>query len=39
MEHFLMIVKKEDMEKVLGFFKRNDIINANGLDSMMGIFW
>ena len=38
MEHFLMIVKKEDMEKVLGFFKRNDIINANGLDSMMGIF-
>lgn len=38
MEHFLMVVKKEDMEKVLDFFKRNDIINADGLDSMMGIF-
>ena len=38
MEHFLMVVKKEDMEKVLDFFKRNDIINADGLDSMMEIF-
>ena len=38
MEHFLMIVKKEDMEKVLGFFKRNDVINADGLDLTMGIF-
>lgn len=38
MEHFLMVVKKEDMEKVLDFFKRNDIINADGLDLMMGIF-
>lgn len=38
MEHYMMIVKKEDMEKVLDFFQRNDIINADGLDSMMGIF-
>lgn len=38
MEHYMMIVKKEDMEKVLDFFQRNDIINADTLDSMMGIF-
>ena len=38
MEHFLMIVKKEDMENVLDFFKRNSIINADGLDSMISIF-
>lgn len=38
MEHFLMVVKKEDMEKVLDFFERNDVINADGLDLTMGIF-
>ena len=38
MEHFLMIVKKEDMKKVSDFFQRNDIINADTLDSMMEIF-
>lgn len=38
MEHFLMVVKKEDMEKVLDFFERNDIINADDLDSMMRTF-
>lgn len=38
MEHFLMVVKKEDMKKVLDFFERNDIINADGLDLMMGTF-
>ena len=37
-EHYMMVVKKEDMEKVLGFFKRNDVINADGLDLTMGVF-
>jgi len=37
-EHYMMIVKKDDIKRVADFLKRNGIIDADGLDAMISDF-
>ena len=37
-EHYIMIVKKDDIKRVVGFLKRNNIIDIDGLDAMVNAF-
>ena len=37
-EHYMMIVKKDDIKRVADFLKRNGIIDADSLDAMISAF-
>ena len=37
-EHYIVVVKREDIKKIAGFFERSSVINTDGLYSMINAF-